>query len=321
MQEIGVSESEFRKVGIPLYAEPTPLTFMPERPWWALLNRVSRREGVVDIGLLAGRSVPFSEIQSMLPQLGGCGCLQDLLVRFCSITPMQSTAARFELAYTHNGVWLRDVGKSLLEDSAACAQLRLFRILGMIQIVQKVLGKNWRPRQVLLPFSNLAGLEDSELLGAERVHFDQPYGAIAIPLHCLSTKLRSPSRNGDFSSTMNQVRQMTGPPVEFIESLRTLITYYLNDEALSLEYVAGSCDMSVRTLQRRLGQRGLSFSELRQQSRHERALQLLTSEDASLAEVSYLLGYSDYSKFSRAFQRRTGHTPRQFRESEKFNEI
>jgi hypothetical protein len=50
LRAIGVAEAEFRRVGIPIYAEPTPITLMPEKPWWELLGNVSRREEIADLG-------------------------------------------------------------------------------------------------------------------------------------------------------------------------------------------------------------------------------------------------------------------------------
>ena len=39
LRAIGVAEAEFRRVGISIYAE-TPITLMPEKPWWELLVRL-----------------------------------------------------------------------------------------------------------------------------------------------------------------------------------------------------------------------------------------------------------------------------------------
>ena len=71
--------------------------------------------------------------------------------------------------------------------------------------------------------------------------------------------------------------------------------------------------MSGRTLQRRLSEQGYSFQNLVDESRRQLAEQLLQQTDYSLAEVSFMTGFSEQSAFTRAFKRWAGQTPRSFR--------
>jgi AraC-like DNA-binding protein len=48
--------------------------------------------------------------------------------------------------------------------------------------------------------------------------------------------------------------------------------------------------------------------------RHETAVALLTARRHSIAEVAFLLGFSEISAFYRAFRRRTGRAPAEFRD-------
>ena len=75
--------------------------------------------------------------------------------------------------------------------------------------------------------------------------------------------------------------------------------------------------MPVRTFQRRLAEHRMSFSRVAGQARFEAARQLLTRSDLPLAVISDKLGYSDYTKFSRAFAGWAGQTPRQYRLAER----
>jgi AraC-like DNA-binding protein len=81
----------------------------------------------------------------------------------------------------------------------------------------------------------------------------------------------------------------------------------------SLETVAARLHVSPRTLKRRLAAEGTGFSELLEQERHARAVQLLSQAEPSLEEVASRLGYSDLANFTRAFRRWTGHPPGAFR--------
>jgi AraC-like DNA-binding protein len=81
----------------------------------------------------------------------------------------------------------------------------------------------------------------------------------------------------------------------------------------SLEQVAKALHVSGRTLKRRLGAEGTSFSTVLEEVRRQRALLLLEDRRLGIAEVATRLGYSDVANFTRAFRRWTGATPASFR--------
>lgn len=77
--------------------------------------------------------------------------------------------------------------------------------------------------------------------------------------------------------------------------------------------VADGLHMSLRTLQRKLGEESTSYKELLEETRRELANQYLRQGCLSVSEVTYLLGFSEPSNFARAFKRWTGRTPSEFR--------
>jgi AraC-like DNA-binding protein len=81
----------------------------------------------------------------------------------------------------------------------------------------------------------------------------------------------------------------------------------------SLEEVATGLHLSTRTLKRRLAAQGVTYSDVLEEQRRERALLLLRSGSLSLDEVAEQLGYSDTSNFGRAFRRWTGVSPASYR--------
>jgi AraC-like DNA-binding protein len=81
----------------------------------------------------------------------------------------------------------------------------------------------------------------------------------------------------------------------------------------SLQEVASGLHVSTRTLKRRLAAQGVTYSEVLEEQRREKALLLLRSPSLSLDEVAEQLGYSDTSNFRRAFRRWTGVSPAAYR--------
>ncbi|WP_306670914.1 AraC family transcriptional regulator [Endozoicomonas sp. SESOKO3] len=80
--------------------------------------------------------------------------------------------------------------------------------------------------------------------------------------------------------------------------------------------MAGLMNISGRTFQRKLTELGLSYRELVNKIRHEKAIALIESSDTPLSTVAYELGFGDLSSFSRAFKSWTGMSPRQYRNTQ-----
>lgn len=96
-------------------------------------------------------------------------------------------------------------------------------------------------------------------------------------------------------------------------SLQTKIYNYLLTNSflysLSLESVAANFNMSIRSLQRKLKDEGITFVEIVDSVRKALAISYLESGSYSLKDIAYILGYNELSAFSRAFKRWTGKTP------------
>ena len=95
--------------------------------------------------------------------------------------------------------------------------------------------------------------------------------------------------------------------------VRRFIAAALNGGEPTIAKAAEASEMSVRTLQRRLEDVGLTFQELVNEVRLEKAVRLLLRPGASVAAVASALGYSDPAHFTRAFRSWTGETPSAFR--------
>jgi AraC-like DNA-binding protein len=97
------------------------------------------------------------------------------------------------------------------------------------------------------------------------------------------------------------------------ERVRRLLIGLLGEGEASLAKVAARLHMSERSLQRRLSAQGASFDTLLEDLRRELCLRYLADPKIAIAEVAYLVGYSEPSAFHRAFKRWTGTTPAEAR--------
>ena len=81
----------------------------------------------------------------------------------------------------------------------------------------------------------------------------------------------------------------------------------------NIQLVAGAIGMSTRTLQRRLGEDGVTYAQVVARARAEMARQMLRDSAWKIGEIGRTIGYSNAGHFTRAFLRWTGRTPRDFR--------
>ncbi len=77
--------------------------------------------------------------------------------------------------------------------------------------------------------------------------------------------------------------------------------------------VARQLNLSGRTLQRRLAAQATSFSDVRTRARRNLAQAYVADPHIPVAEISFMLGFSEVSAFTRAFKQWTGLPPATFR--------
>ena len=97
------------------------------------------------------------------------------------------------------------------------------------------------------------------------------------------------------------------------DEIRGVLSTQLTSGDLTIGSVARRLSTTPRTLQRRLARAGTSFEVMCDAARREAAESYLADTTLSIAEVTYLLGYSEPAAFHRAFKRWRGTTPHAFR--------
>lgn len=97
------------------------------------------------------------------------------------------------------------------------------------------------------------------------------------------------------------------------EQVSRLVEKSLSSGEFDAEHISYSLHMSRHTLYRKLKVEGVSFHELVDRVRKEKALELLKKKQHALSEIAFLLGFAELSSFSRAFKKWTGSSPAKFR--------
>lgn len=96
-----------------------------------------------------------------------------------------------------------------------------------------------------------------------------------------------------------------------------LIQQTMGMQNCNINNIANLMCMHKRTLQKKLEEEGVSFTELLEEARWNQAKQLLTYSKMPLSRIASLLNYSELSAFSRAFQRKHKTSPSAWRKANK----
>jgi AraC-like DNA-binding protein len=94
-----------------------------------------------------------------------------------------------------------------------------------------------------------------------------------------------------------------------------LIVDRLSSGVVTKQQAAEGVHMSPRNLQAKLATQNTSFQEILETTRQSLAMGYIEQSSISITEISYLLGFSDLSNFTRAFKRWTNKSPTEFRQS------
>ena len=198
-----------------------------------------------------------------------------------------------------------------LPDIAPLEDARWSTLLSMCRIAK---AREFCPTAVQLMHEELSCGTAYEGFFGCAPEFNQPRSALYFDLSTANETLPAVNRQLariNEHALVDYLEQMHED--DFSRKVERAIAELLPSGDISDDKVADALFMSTRTLQRRLSEEGLTYKQLLESVRHTLAGQYIRDEKLSLNEISYLLGFSEQSSFSRAFKRWTGTSPSEAR--------
>jgi AraC-like DNA-binding protein len=98
----------------------------------------------------------------------------------------------------------------------------------------------------------------------------------------------------------------------FLENIRNIIMTSL-ERYIKIEEMAKQLGLSIRTLNRRLKERGTSYKKIMNGVRTDLAMRYLQDTNLSIDQIADLLGFSETTTFRKAFKAWTGKSPSKHR--------
>lgn len=147
------------------------------------------------------------------------------------------------------------------------------------------------------------------------VHFNQPINGLEFPFTFLTIPLRDPDKQyKDWLLDLadEKLNQLQSTP-EWLIRIKKYLAEQLPKQVPELSQVAGYLGLNTRALQRQLKKEDLTYKQLLENTRIELAKRFLQHSQYSIIEITFLLGFSEQSAFTRAFKRAVGKSPGEFR--------
>ena len=194
-------------------------------------------------------------------------------------------------------------------------QLSEETLAGWVTFGHWISGLDSPPTEVRFQHAAPADIREHQRIFACPVLFGQADNALIFPRRLLAAPLGQADAQVRLMLDAYADRQLgeiqQGHNV--LDRARLELSRQLPQEGADLQQIAGRLALSPRTLQRRLREAGLSFNQLLDETRQQLVMHYLRDPALELAEIAFLVGFSEPGSLARAFRRWTGQSPGEYR--------
>jgi AraC-like DNA-binding protein len=290
----------------PEYAIPVPAAV-------ELLENSAAHSGCQTFGLRMAESRQLSDLGAVSLLFTHQPTLRDALQMLIQYRHLMNPALAIFVEETGGLAVIRE---EVVTDTTAPRRQATELALGvMARLCANLLGQHWRPISVNFVHEAPADLRLHRRLFGCDVVFGAEFNGIACP----ASLFNAPTPNADPAMARFARRYLDSLEPDHAPSLvfevRKAIYLLLPMGRATVEQIAQSHGMNVRTLQRRLLDSEVTFSDLVGEVRRDLVQRYMQNPGYSMARIAGLLGYSVPSSFTRWFAAEFGTTPAAWRQA------
>ncbi|MBF7729026.1 AraC family transcriptional regulator [Pseudomonas sp. N040] len=234
---------------------------------------------------------------------------------------LQTTVQYRHLLNEALALFIEEVGKTVIvreevvTDRPIPARQATDLALGaLFRLCSGLLGQNWHPLSVNFTYEAVPDQQDYRRLFGCKLEFGSEFNGFIFS----AIDLDKPNPLADPVMARHAERFIDSLPGVSEHSLvldvRKAIYILLPMGRATIEQVAQAQGINLRTLQRRLEEEGVTFSELINEVRRDLVLRYMGNPRYSLGRIAELLGYSVPSSFTRWFTTQFGLAPAAWRQ-------
>ncbi|GBR03497.1 AraC-like transcriptional regulator QhpR [Acetobacter oeni] len=308
-----------RAVGLDIVDDLSPTAALQLSDYCALFEELARQSGYCESGLVYGRQFR----PDMLGLIGfialASPTLANAVENLATLFPWHQHNTHTRLVRTESGLRL----EYQITDPAIVARRQDAELtMGMFcNVFRHVLGSDWAPDAIWLEHARHAPVSAYDDAFAAPVQFRCGMNAVLfteeqleIPMPGANVALLAVLRESLLSLAHNPATPERS--TNLLSRVRKEIRRTLPHGAIKLPALADTLGVPRWTLQRRLDDLGVTYTDLVDGTRRAMATDYLRQKTMPVGEIAFLLGYSEVSAFSRAFRKWYGISPQAFRQQQ-----
>lgn len=302
-----------RQAHIPATVLNDPEGLVPLFPVYRFMELAARQEHIEDLGMVVGQRSSAFELGAFGQALQGASTVYEYLQTGIRLIGGLSRGTRLWLSTEGNFLRVNQyltgppgIGRCVAD---------VYTLVVTLSMLRRFIGPTWSPGEIRLLAGDEALLGDQQFLGDTSIISGQSHSSFTISR---SLMILPVSRSGTEVAQANGALPVADKPMpaDFMNSIEQLIVSLVADGYPTIQTAAEAAGMSSRTLQRRLAEAGITYTNLVTVNRIRLARNWLTVSDIPIAEIAATLGYTDASNFARAFRRQAGMSPEAYRRSQ-----
>lgn len=292
-------ESMMCKAGLTSYDLSSPMQPIPLKCVLSLLDISAKESACSTFGLQLAEARVLSDFGPISLLLKHLPCMRIAL---------QAMDQYRHLLNESLGIYVEDAGnktiihEEIMTDYSGGTQQATDLALGLLMLVfRSVLGENWRPQAVHFTYPANNDLQIYRRIFGCSLNFESDFNGVV----CMKADMDRSNEHADVSMARHAQLLIdsihTNQQRSLVQDVRRLVYLFLPMGRASLEQIASNLGENARTIQRKLNDCGVSFSELLNDTRSKLARRYVVHSQYSMGHVANLLGYSNLSSFTRWF--------------------
>jgi AraC-like DNA-binding protein len=313
LSELGVAPMPLlEKYGISLSAVDNPDSFFSYSRWAAMLNEAALATNCPHFGLLVSKSHTMSTLGMLGLAMQQSPDVKAALKTFERYFYLHTDAAKI-INTVESNIY---IGKYSIEVAGVENVKQVVDLsLGHGHNIFKFLcGSKVKPSGVYFMHGMPADVRPYKKMFDCPLHFNADYNALTYPAELLAKPMFRHSDEMHKALISHLSKLECNHPNDIKSQVAHSIRALLPTGKSGIELVAASMNMSKRTLQKRLQEKGTSYQKLLDIVRSDIAKQYLIGSNVSMTRLGNILAYSELSAFSRAFKRWFGVAPKNWQQ-------
>ncbi|UTW61469.1 AraC family transcriptional regulator ligand-binding domain-containing protein [bacterium SCSIO 12741] len=303
---------------VPLLVEPIGMTLsemnQPDQPvefeaYNQMMERALEQTNNPQFGISVSRGLHLSTAGLVLQLMQSSSSIREALEQVCAFYQLGCSSLPMKL----EGNVLKISCDKLWRNHSERAYQQTLEgaILFLLKAFDTLTHQQQRPKRITLdyPLANREALERSfqcSVATGGEVNLDFQPGSLDQVIETADQEMLQ-----NLVAFAERKLAKMNPTKSWTDRVNRLLLQHL-PESLNQDQVASMLALSPRGLQRHLKEEGAQFRRLSENNKMEFARIHLKTKAGSVKELSYVLGYSETSAFSRAFKRHFQESPAQF---------